>query len=158
MTAARERIESVLRHLRQRQEKQQQATGAWQRARSRCLLIAQTLLEGTEATVRLDDDRLILESRHGSNAQFVFDAKQLALIGKRTQKATEKTFVETFFSLRIEPTPRPQGAAPGQWGPGQAEGIRELTPQVGSQEAFEKAVADWFEWSHMGPGAPQAGA
>lgn len=156
MTAARERIESVLRQLRQRQEKEQQAAAAWQRSRSRCLLIAQALLEGTQATVRLDDDRLLLDSPHGSNGQFVFDAKQLALIGRRTQQSTAKTLVETFFSLRIEPPPRAQGVADGQWGPGHVDGMGELTRQVGSQEAFEKAVADWFEWAFMGAGAPLA--
>jgi hypothetical protein len=155
MTAARERIETVLHQLRQRQEKEQQAAAAWQRARARCLQLVQALLEGTDAVVKLDDDRLILTARHGARAQFVFERRQLALIGTKDKGPGSG---ETFFSLRIEPPARQQSVADGTWGPGRAEGLRDLSPQAGSKEAFEKAVADWFEWAYVGTGAPSASA
>ena len=154
MTAAREKVESVLRHLQQREEKQRQARAAWDRSKSRCLAIAQALLDGTNAGVSLHGDELILMAKSGAKAVFAFDLQQLAMVGTRFKSSSDAG--EPFFSLKIEPPARSQSVAPGQWGPGKPEGIGELSGRMDSQAAFEKAVADWFEWAHIGDGAPPA--
>ena len=155
MTAAREKIDGVLRHMQQREDKQRQAKGAWERSKARCIAIAQALLEGTGAQVSvLDIDGSVwLTAKHGACARFSYDAQQLALIGTRGKSAGAS---EPFFSLKIEPPARPQGYAQGQWGPSRPDGIGDISAKVGTQEAFEKAVADWFEWAHIGDGAPPA--
>lgn len=154
MSQAREKIDGILRHLAQRTLKRQQAEGAWQRSKDRCTKIAQVLLEGTGVEVRLCEDAIQLQTQHGSWGFFAFDPKQMAMVG--TRKKHSKEAAEPFFSLKIEPPPRPQGHAVGQWGPSRPEGIGDLSAKAGSLEAFEKAVADWFEWAHVGDGAPPA--
>lgn len=155
MTAAREKIDGVVRRMQQRDDKQRAAFAAWQRSKDRCLAIAQSLLDGTQAKAVYDGlaAGLLLTAKHGSFARFVFDSQQLALVGTRGKEGEAG---EPFFSLKIEPPARPQGYAQGQWGPSRPDGIGDISAKVGTQEAFEKAVADWFEWAHIGDGAPPA--
>lgn len=155
MTAARERITGVLRHLSQREEKRRHATAAWARAKHNCLAIARSLLDGTGVVVEEDGPEGVvnLSAQHGAGARFYFEPQQLALVGERHAGPRKEAKWQPFFSLPIEPPARPPSSAPHQWGPSRPDGIGDLSQRIDSQAAFEKAVADWFEWAHMGDGA-----
>ena len=164
MGAAREKIDGVLRHLAQRQDRQRQAAAAWQRSKERCLQLAKTLLDGTGARAELlGGDVLLLTAKHGAFAYFGFDPRQLGLVGLRRKAGCDKVVDwakegEAFFSLPIEPPAARVSVGPGQWGPQYPDGGLGMSGRMDSQQAFEKAIADWFEWAHMGEGAPPAGA
>lgn len=150
---AKEKIAGMVELLRQRQVKEQQAAERWQAAVSTCLAIAEEVLKGTTATAQLDEHKLVLQSKHGCRAEFAFDPASVSMIGKKF--FPNQSSGETFFSWRIAPPPRPQGQSPHQWGPSRPEGVP-APPPPDPQEAFEKAIADWFEWAHIGAGAPPA--
>lgn len=152
MSAASERIQSLLRQMRQRKERRDQATSAWKKALPRCAAIAGELvgnLDGVKVRIVTDGQVLQLHAPNEASAVFAFDEQQLSLVGRRTS-ADKRISDEMFFSLRVEPPQR--FAAANIWGPSPREGLEALAPTAGSQEAFEKAVADWLEWALAGDG------
>ncbi len=154
MPTARERIEALVRNLRQRQANEEIALAAWKRALPRCKALTQELLSAAPgaAGAEIVGATLSLCAVNGARAVFAFNRRVLSLEGRRAPAGSDKDAEgDVFFTLRIEPpaTVVPNTAA---WGPGRVEGVRELTPQAGSQEAFEKAVADFLEWALVGDG------
>ena len=149
----REKIASVNAELHKRQQKEQQARAAFDRSKDRLLTIAQTLLEHTAVKIeQAADGSITLDAPPGARAVFAFDPVSLALVGTRYQRADEKGG-ETFLSLKIEPPARPQpSAGPNQWGPSAVPLPASMQP-IGSLEAYQKAIADWYEWAHIGNGA-----
>lgn len=154
MSAAKDRIQSVIRHRQQRLERQQIAQAAWRKAISRCVAIAEELLahlDGWPVDVRQNGERVEIAGASGARAVFEFDHKQLSMVGRRTRPGEVSNATgDVFFSLRIEPPQRTVNNS--TWGPS-PEGFQAIAPTANSQEAYEKALADWLEWASEGDGS-----
>lgn len=155
MPTAHERIAELVRGMRSRQEKEAQALAAWKKALSRCQAIAADIAAvatGFKIAVEIAGVALRLDVPGGARASFAFERQQMALVGRRTPASADKEADgEIFFTLRIEPPAR-ASAQTAAWGPSPTEGVQALTPTAGSQEAFERAIADFLEWALIGPG------
>lgn len=159
--SSRQRIAAIVEDCRLRKAKEDAAAAAYKVALGRCFAIAQTLLERTDVSVKLDGDALILEAKHGARCEVSFDRAQVALTARRFLPANasgQRQPGEVFLSMRVEKPKAQQGTSPDTWGPGQIQGGLPGPRLPDSQEAFEKAMVGWFEWAHVGPGGPPAAA
>lgn len=157
--SSRQRIAAIVEDCRLRKAKEEAAAAAYKVALGSCFELAQNLLERTDVRVKIDGDALILEAKHGARCEVSFDRAQVSLVARRflPANATNRALPgEVFFSLRIEKPKQQLGVAPGTWGPGPVQGGWSRPQLPDSQEAFEKAIVGWFEWAHVGAGAPPA--
>lgn len=164
MPTAREKLEEVLRGLRQRQEQQAQAAALWQKALPRCLAIASSFVDllknhGLTATVETQHDELWIRLPdseepapilRGAIAVFRFNRSNRSVEGDRyayTLYGAEPK-KEPFFCLSV-PQMAPRQAV-AEFGP---TGPAPFALAQDTQQAFERAVVDFLEWALVRDGA-----
>lgn len=163
MPTAREKLEEVLRGMRQREEQLAAAVSLWKKALPRCQQIADALAEvvrshGILVKVETREDRLFLSfldrdhaPLEGATATFLFDSTSRCIEGWRTpfHPVGHTKTRSHFFSLSV-PVWATATPASSPFGP---QGSAQVSLGPGTQEAFEKAIVDFFEWALVREGA-----
>ncbi len=165
MATAREKLEELLRGIRQRQEQQALAVTVWRRALGRCQAVANALLESVRAQglaprVFRDGDSLVVQfpdrtdpPMNGARAVYRLDGPARSVEAVRfphtSPVAGAMVRGEAFWSLPV-PLAAPRRPEPNTWGPGPLE---DLPLSVDTQEAFERSLVDFIEWALVREGA-----
>lgn len=160
MASAKEKLEALLLGIRQRQELEARVETAWKKALPRCLGIARNLAQvlhnhGLRVDAEVLDDSLIVQFADqisgdvkwwGASAVFRLDANKRSVEGVRFGRRPKDSLHaagEPYFSLSVKPPPAQPLTA--EFGPQAPFAFVDSGPDT--QQAFEKAVVDFFEWA-----------
>lgn len=163
MPSPREKLEEVLRGIRQRQEQAAQAESMWKRALPRCEQLARILCEavhqqGLTIDVLAGDGQLVLTfplerneagERIGARCVFRFNRYTRTMEGWRTPcyPVGKPQAEEHFFSLTVRVPDHIRHV--NEFGP---QGGPDVSVSMDTQEAFERAVVQFLEWALVGAG------